>query len=167
MATKVLVTPEEYRTAVYDGPDCEYVEGEVVERATPDFAHGECQARFVELVYELKKQHPLHCVTEVRHRLSDSRYRIPDVAIHYGPKPTERVPSSAPLIAIEIISADDRYSNVVKKLREYEAWGVKHIWVVDPQERSLSVLRDGRLEPAATLDIPELNASLTSSQIFR
>ncbi len=166
MATKLLATPEEYLTMGFDGPDCEYLEGEIVERAMPDYVHGEIQARFVEIVYELKTQHPLRAVTEVRHRLAAARYRIPDVAIHYGPKPAERVPTTPPLVAIEIVSADDRYTNMVKKLQEYEAWGVPNIWVVDPEERSLAIFRQGKLEPAAVLEITALGITITPAQIF-
>lgn len=151
---------------MFDGPDAEFVDGEIVERALADLSHGKCQARFIEIVYELKRQHPLHAVTEVRHRVGPARFRIPDVAIYYGSEPTERIPSAPPFVAVEIISADDRYSSILKKLHECENWGVKRIWIVDPQERTVAEFRQGRVEPADALRIGELGVSISAEQIF-
>jgi Uma2 family endonuclease len=62
---------------------------------------------------------------------------IPDVAVFRNRVPPGRYPSTPPLIAIEIVSPEDRHSDVLEKLSEYETWGVKHIWLVDPRvERS-------------------------------
>lgn len=81
MATKTLVTPAEYLEMVFDGPDREFVDGEVVERAMPDLPHADRQTRLIEIFYELRKSHPLFAVTEVRHQLSGRLFRIPDVAV--------------------------------------------------------------------------------------
>lgn len=159
------MTPDEYLHMVFDGPDCEFVDGEVVERAMPDLSHSGCQSRLIEICYELRKIHPLYAFAELRHRLSSQMYRIPDVAIHYGARPTQSVPSTPPLVAIEIISPDDRYTNIVRKLREYAEWGVPHIWVIDPEERTLSVFHDA-LRPVSMFEIPELGVTISKAEIF-
>jgi Uma2 family endonuclease len=43
------------------------------------------------------------------------------------------VPDTPPLVAIEILSPDDRLIEVRQKLEEYQAWGVPHIWLIDPR----------------------------------
>ncbi len=53
--------------------------------------------------------------------------------------PQESVPSTPPLLVIEILSKDDRYHNLMEKLEEYRVWGVPNIWVVDPLAKRLAV----------------------------
>jgi Uma2 family endonuclease len=166
MATKTLVTPAEYLEMVFDGPDREFVDGEVVERAMPDLPHADRQTRLIEIFYELRKSHPLFAVTEVRHQLSGRLFRIPDVAVHFGKKPAGRVPSDPPLIAIEIISPDDRYATVIRKLQEYAEWGVPHIWLIDPEAKTLAVYRNS-LQPVTSFELPELGITIPASEIFR
>lgn len=165
MATKTLVTPAEYLEMVFDGPDREFADGEVMERSMPDFPHGDSQTRMVEIFYELRKTHPLFAVTEVRHQLSENLFRIPDVAVHYRKKPAERVPSAPPLIAIEIVSPDDRYAKLIRKLQEYAEWGVPHIWLIDPEAKSLAVYRNS-LQPVTSFELPELGITIPAAEIF-
>jgi Uma2 family endonuclease len=37
------------------------------------------------------------------------------------------VPDTPPLIVVEILSPDDRLTEVREKLEEYRAWGVPHV----------------------------------------
>ena len=62
---------------------------------------------------------------------------ITRLAIFAGEEPREAVPSEPPLIVIEILSPDDRMSETLNKLSEYRAWGVRHVWLVDPETRGL------------------------------
>ncbi|MEO6437038.1 MAG: Uma2 family endonuclease [Tepidisphaeraceae bacterium] len=99
-------------------------------------------------------------------RLAHDLYRIPDVAVFAGTEPDEGVPSRPPLVAVEIVSRDDRYSEVLEKLAEYQQWGVTHIWVVDPHRRTLATYEDGALRTVPTLALPgypfEISADLFS-----
>lgn len=162
---KVLVNPEQYLHAVFEGPDCEYVDGGLVERALPNLDHSEIQARFIEIIYDLKKRLPLLAFPEVRHKLSETCYRIPDVAIHLQ-RPAAQVPDTPPFAAIEIISPDDRFSAIQSKLLEYEEWGVKHIWVVDPNQRTLSVFQDSALKRVEEFRLPEFDITIEKSAIL-
>jgi Uma2 family endonuclease len=47
----------------------------------------------------------------------------------------------APELVAEILSPDDRWSDVRKKLREYLEAGVIVVLIVDPEERSVSTYR--------------------------
>jgi Uma2 family endonuclease len=165
MSTKSAVSIEDYLRTSFEGLDREYVDGEIVERTLPDFFHSTTQWRLSGLIWELSKTLPFHGCTELRLRVAASRVRIPDVAI-YTEKPTERFPAKPPLVAVEILSPDDRYSNLMQKFEEYSAWGVRHIWLVDPESRKLKVYADGSLSEVSALTIPEFNLQLTASQIF-
>src|SRR5262249_6721178 len=103
---------------------------------------------------------------ELRVRIRTDRYMIPDVSVFLGCEPEERVPSKPPLIAIEILSSDDRLAEVREKLEEYHDWGVPHVWLIDPHARRFYTC-DGSFIEVPTLRIPELNVELTPSQLFK
>lgn len=153
MATSVLVSPEDYLATSFEGPDREYVNGRVVERNVGENPHSEVQARLVEIFYELRKKLPLYCRPELRFKLGSTRYRIPDVAVFHPDKPTALVPDEPPLIVIEIVSREDRYTDVLAKLEEYRAWGAPKVWIVDPWRRELSVYSKGGLTVASAFTI--------------
>ena len=67
----------------------------------------------------------LYVIPEVRHRVREGRYRIPDIAVFEG-EPEGEVPSTPPLVAIEILSPDDRIGYIVPKLKDYRQWGVRN-----------------------------------------
>jgi Uma2 family endonuclease len=166
MDTKVQVPVEEYLKTSYEGPDPEYLDGEIVERTVPDFTHGRVQFRFATIFGDLEKRHPFCAVTEVRHRIRETRYRIPDVAVFAGRKPEERYPSTPPYIAIEILSPDDRFSEVVRKLDEYRTWGIAHIWVVDPQLRRFLVYGATGLGEVTEFRLPDYDVVITPQAVF-
>ncbi len=166
MATNTLVTPEEYLLMAFDGPDREFVDGEVVERNVGERQHSEIQARLVEIFYELRKNVPLYCFPELRLRLAETRYRIPDISVFAKEKPTENVPSSPPLVAIEIVSRDDRYTEITHKLEEYRAWGVPHVWLIDPWQKKLSVYGESGLVVASSLALPEFDIEISAGEIL-
>ena len=58
MATKPLVSAEEYLRTSFDGPDREYVDGEIVERNVGENQHSKAQGRLIEVFYELRKTKP-------------------------------------------------------------------------------------------------------------
>ncbi len=166
MDGRVQVPVEEYLRTSFEGPDPEYVDGEIVERAAPDLLHGTLQCRFIEIFYEIRKRYPLHAVTEVRHKLRDTRYRIPDVAVFAGDPPVERFPSTPPYIAIEILSPDDRFSEVVQKLDEYRTWGVPHIWLADPHLRRLLVYGASGLSEVTEFRLSDYGVVITPQEVF-
>ena len=166
MASRLQVAPGEYISMSFDGTDREYVRGEIVERSMPDYPHGKTQLELGLRFRGLRDSHRLFVCSETRMRLAPDLYRIPDVAVFAGSKPDERVPSHPPLVVIEIISPDDRYSEVLEKLAEYQQWGVPHIWVVDPHRRTLAVYDAGALARVSRLTLPgypvEFSADLFS-----
>jgi Uma2 family endonuclease len=166
MSTKTAISIDEYLRTSFGDLDREFVDGEIVERSLPDQLHSRTQNRLIGLVWDLSKTLPLHGRPELRSRVAATRVRIPDVSVYAGSEPTERVPTQPPFVAIEILSPDDRYSEVMEKLEEYRAWGVRHIWLVDPERRRLQVYGSGALSEVLALEIPEYDVRLTAVDIF-
>jgi Uma2 family endonuclease len=46
-----------------------------------------------------------------------------------------------PDLAVEVLSPDDRASEVLAKVRDWLAAGCRRVWVVDPRTRTVSVYR--------------------------
>jgi len=104
MAAKALVAVEQYLQMSFEGPDCEFVDGEIVERNAGENPHSKAQLRLILLLSGLAAWSPLHIRPELRLRLAPERYRIPDIAVFAGEEPAEDVPSTPPLVTIEIVS---------------------------------------------------------------
>ena len=97
-------------------------------------------------------------------RLPNKRVLIPDVAVFHPDEPSD-LPDFPPLIAIEILSRDDRMSEVRAKLDEYREWGVRHVWLVDPHGHRLYTCED-KLTEVDALRVPELEIELHPADIF-
>ena len=41
-------------------------------------------------------------------------------------------------VVVEIISPDDRYGRLTHRLEDYRRWGVPHVWLIDPKNRTAS-----------------------------
>ncbi len=164
MGAKSALSVEQYLHTSFDGLDKEYRDGELVERSSPTYSHGEAQGLLLAFFVALRKSHALFACSETRMKLRTGLYLIPDVAVFHGAKPAE-VPENPPLVAIEILSPEDRLSTVAEKLDEYRTWGVAHTWVVDPVAKRFYDY-DGRMNEGVTLRIPELGIELEPGSIF-
>ena len=156
---------EEYLHTSFDGADREYLDGEVVERNMGNKSHSKLQGRFIYLFYPLQASHGCFVAPELRHKVKSTRYRIPDIAL-FEREPDVEVPAEAPLVAVEVLSPDDRPSYLLTKLAEYRNWGVKHIWIADPDAGKLFTYGENGLREVAQFDLPEYGFSLTSQELF-
>jgi len=112
---------EEYLHSTFPGVDREYRDGTLVERSMPDYLHGKTQALLIALFMVLRKSLSLYPCAETRMMLRAGRFLIPDAAVFHLHEPG-LVPDTPPLIAIDILSPDDRLTEVREKLEEYRAW---------------------------------------------
>jgi len=165
MATKTLITEEEYLRTSFEGLDREYCHGEVIERTMPTFLHGVVQGMLYALFLAYRKSHGLVPSTEARHNLGNGLIRIPDVAVHQG-MPKAECPATPPYVTVEVLSPDDRMGDLKQKLKEYRAFGVAHVWVVDPIDQGLYVYDSDGLHQVRSLQIPEFGINFTAEQIF-
>lgn len=157
---------EEYLGTSYPDLDREYRDGEVVERTLPDLLHSRAQSRLAAFFERQRNRGtPLLACTELRVKLTETRCLIPDVAVFSPSLPAGSVPSTPPLIAIEIASPDDSFTEIREKLEEYRRWGVVYIWLVDPHARRLYVCT-AALSEVASFHLPEFDLHIGPEQIF-
>jgi Uma2 family endonuclease len=164
MGAKIGINVEEYLHTSFPDLDREYRDGELVERSLPDYTHGRTQALILVFFEARRKKFSLYAASETRVKLREGRYLIPDVSV-FRPAPPPGIPDKPPFVVIEILSPDDRMTDVRDKLEEYQAWGVPHVWLVDPHSRRLYTCEAGLTE-TATLKIPELGVEIAAADIF-
>ncbi len=165
MGAKTAASLDEYLRTSFPDLDREFRDGEIVERASPDRLHSRTQVLIAFFFEALRKRLSVFAHTELCLRLREGLVLIPDVCVYWPEEPASRFPDVPPLVAIEILSADDRLTAVRDKLEEYRAWGVQHVWLVDPHSRRMYTCNAGLTE-VATLRVPEIDAELTPGDIF-
>lgn len=164
MGAKTAITVEQYLQTSFPDLDREYRHGDLVERSLPDYLHGKVQGLLVVFFAALRARLPLYPCVETRMKLRQDVYLIPDVAVFHPTEPP-RVPDTPPLVVIEVLSLDDRLAAVREKLEEYRAWGVPHVWLVDPNLRRLYTC-DAGLAEVSSLRVPELDIELKPEHVF-
>ena len=149
MAATTLISVEEYLSTAYH-PDCDYVDGEILERNKGELEHSDTQGEI--LTYLRTKYAAIRrkILPEQRVQAAAGRFRIPDVCVLSGDAPRERIVRTPPALCIEILSKDDRMSSYIVRIDDYFRMGVPVCWIIDPLARRAWIATPGQLtEPAA------------------
>jgi len=101
--------------------------------------------------------------TEVRMKLAEDLFRIPDFAM-FEHEPEEQLPTSSPLLIIEINSPDDRLSDVERKSKN-TALGRRAYLVRRAELKKLYVYERG-LVNVQQLDLPKFDLAITLTKLF-
>lgn len=168
MATNVLIPVSEYLNTSYD-PDCDYVNGEVQERNLGEQDHSDLQTLIAVLLYAPKNLAFIRVNTELRVQVKHDRYRVPDICVRRKSAPSEQVVVHPPLLCIEILSPEDTLVRTQQKVRDYLDMGVREVWVVNPESRSVMIFAGaGMLEHSAgEITVPETPVALAIADIFK
>jgi Uma2 family endonuclease len=122
------------------------------------------------VIISLQMRHPaIYVWPEQRIRtIPDRRSRVPDVCVTLQDPGTD-VFDTPPLIAVEILSKRDEMSDVLEKLDEYLAFGIPHIWVIDPRRKKAFTFEGGRLQEVKSgmLTAQAEGIQLPLEEIFR
>jgi Uma2 family endonuclease len=161
------VTVEEYLHTSYR-PDCDYVDGRIEERNVGEYDHGYLQTLLVVLFTNNRDAWGVRAVTDVRAQVSSSHFRVPDLSVLRADVPREQILTHPPLIAIEILSPEDRLSRFQDRIDDYLAFGVEHIWIFDPERRAAwTATKDGlHIVRTGELVVPETPIRVVLSELF-
>src|SRR5437588_95224 len=127
----------------------ELVRGEVIELPPPMKRHGVAAGNFARLIGNFLCQRRKGYLTSndsgvILERDPDT-VRGPDVAVYedaqtwaelhpkYGEVP--------PVLAVEVLSPNDKVNKVNRKIADYLRAGVGLVWLADPEERTVTVYR--------------------------
>jgi len=159
--SKRLVTAEELERMPDDDFRYELVEGRIVRMSPVGGVHGGLTAGFIALLVQHVKAARIGAVaTELGFILARNpdTVRAPDVAfINRQRIPSGALPkgfwNGAPALAVEVLSPDDRPSDVRTKVDEYLTYGTGLVLVVDPDEQTVSAHR--RAMPSLTFGVDD------------
>ena len=134
MPVAALVSVEEYMATTYR-PDCDYVDGQVLERNVGKKSHSRTQGYALLWFGTRKAQLNFEAFVEQRIQVAKGRFRIPDLLLIAIPVPDEEVFTQPPYLCLEVMSPDDTMSSMQDRLDDYLKFGVRNIWVIDPWKR--------------------------------
>jgi Uma2 family endonuclease len=165
MATAVLVPLSEYLATSYE-PDREWVKGELRERSVPQLSHATVQM-FLSVYFSAQKRDlGVRVYGELRMWVSEDRIRVPDLIVMRDTDPVDEIVVVAPLLCIEVLSPEDRMSEIQEKLDEYLDMGVDSVWVVDPRRRKAFQTDVRSLQPVEELTVPGTKIAIPLSDVF-
>ena len=148
MAAAALTPVAEYLATTYR-PDCDYVDGEVLERNLGEKPHSSLQTFFAFLFFLHEEDWGVIGLIEQRVQISPTRFRIPDVCAYRPAGPTGPIVTKPPALCIEILSSRDTLGNMQKRIDDYLAFGVPNIWLIDPVERLAWTADQSGIHPVA------------------
>lgn len=132
--------------------------GEVVEMGRPTTLHGIVAGNIgADLVnYARRVRKGFVTVNDAGVVLEEKPGTVvgPEVAYFVGIKRFEDVPPKwsdrPPVLAVEVLSPNDKPGKVTRKVDYYLNCGVKVVWVVDYEERNVTLYRPGRQHAVVT-----------------
>ncbi len=162
-----LMTAEQFYDFVHrpenEGRHFELERGEVVEMPPPGEVHGVICGLIVHFlnVYLFQRRAGYACCNDSGMRVSQApdTVRGPDILLFLearrfhdlSPKYSDGVPA----LTVEVFSPSDRWGDMVLRVGQFLRRGVKIVWVVDPEARTVSIHRSGE-EPKALDETEEL-----------
>ena len=146
MSTKLLMDVEEYLHTSFDGSDCEYLDGEVVERNMGEIPHGDVQLALGRALSTLRPTLGIRVIPEIRIQIHGRRFRVADLAVWRHDDIGTGIPTVPPFLAIEILSPDDRMSEMLERIHDYLSFGVPCVWLLDPRTHGAFVYTAGGMQ---------------------
>jgi Uma2 family endonuclease len=131
------------------GGMCELIDGVLVEKAM-GWRESLIASLLCELIRQFLRAHDLGLVSgpDGFFKILKTQVRGPDVAftswdrLPGGKVPHAPVPELVPDLAIEILSEGNTYGEMARKRREYFHAGVRQVWMIDLDERTVAVYSD-------------------------
>ena len=114
-------------------PDCDYIDGHLVERNVGEISHGDAQSSTC--VFVRSSIRGFWAGVEARVQIRPDRFRVPDVVIVRGGRPAGRVITAPPEVAVEILSPEDRAADLQDKIDDYLHFGIPVVWLIDPERK--------------------------------
>ncbi len=171
MASATQISATEYLSTSYR-PDCDLVDGQLIERNTGEFNHANLQGVLARLVSPASKAGMEHSRS-----LPNNVYRWRETAFacsrtsasSRATVPTEQIITHPPLICIRNpFSGRQIPKGMLARIKDYLDFGVVNIWILDPVARDAYICdRTGLHTPqTAVLEVPNTPISIPLPDLF-
>ena len=114
--------------------------------AAPSYLHQAILIQLLRLFSDCAEQHDMPCevfIAPCDVRLDKDNYTMvqPDLLVICGKQDYLHMKrlEGAPDLAVEILSPSTRSKDMILKLYKYEKAGVREYWIVDPEQRTVTV----------------------------
>ena len=154
MATATSYIPVELYLKTDYEPDAEYVDGVIEERPGGELDHVLWQKALLRWFLAHEEALHLEVLFELRVQVRPTRYRVPDVVVIDSDLPSEQILTLPPLAVFEILSPEDTIKRALRKLDDYQAMAIPHVWLIDPEARKCYRFSDGTLTPETEFGMP-------------
>lgn len=175
--TKIRMSLDEFMARFEEQP-FEIIDGEIREMTPAKKKHSKISKRIYDRILFFLSEHDLGEVFfETAFILEDvtdwvAGSRVPDVMVYErkrydtheaeNPDDDEKPFILVPDLVVEVISPTDKYTEVNQKIDAYLSDGVKLIWIVDPQRKTISVY-----EGSDTPKILRKDNTLTGGEVLK
>ena len=132
------VSIDEYLQTSYS-PDAEYVDGELREKPVVGFRHGVVQGLLFTWFRMHRREWGVQVSMEARTQVQTERVRLPDVVVVREEERVIGTLQRAPLIAIEVLSETDSYTELKQRAMDLRAMGTENVWLIDPERKAAEV----------------------------
>ncbi len=136
--TAIAVNLAEYLATTYE-PDVEYIDGYLKSKPGNGFSHGVMQGLLGSWFLKRRKEWGILVALGTRIQVSSNRVRLLDVVIVRKGEQADGALIKAPLIAIEVLSPTDSYSDLKERAADLRAMGTENVWLLDPVHRTAEV----------------------------
>jgi Uma2 family endonuclease len=145
-ATKILLTAEEFDNYPFEEDKrYELDEGELIEMTRPAYRHNRVLKNLQFELESFLRRAPIGelLISENLYALAPLTRRAPDVAVILGDRQRElegaKVIPIIPEVVAEVLSPSEKPHKIHRKLKQYFAAGVKEVWLIDTEDRTVEV----------------------------
>lgn len=154
MIDSALITAESFEDARYDLPDggqwVELVRGRVEVLTPPEEEHRvavlNLSKALANYLNEHREGYPVFDLGLVVSRDPDT-VRFPAISYFLGgelfAETDKSITETRPALIVEVMSSNDRRRSLNDRIFEYTSWGVEVLWIVDPIDKAVHILRPG------------------------
>ncbi len=152
------LTVENYKLLPETGPRYQLIQGDLYMAPAPNRFHQEISRNLQFELHSYLKRNPIGKLFNAPFDVYLDEINVfqPDILIVLNERLgilTEEGAEGAPELVVEILSPKTRRLDLVNKKQEYARAGVKELWIIDPEPRSIMIhqfdFRRSRKDPAA------------------
>jgi len=133
----------------------EWVDGVAIVSAVAKRPHNRISRRLANVIEASLPDLEIDTASGVR--ISERRYRIPDVSALEAADAVERFTEQTPILVVEVVSPSTRREDLLRKNDEYRLAGIGQYWIVDPDDPSLTVQQNATDSWRTVLELTEDN----------
>jgi Uma2 family endonuclease len=144
MPTATIVSVSEYLATSYR-PDCDYLDGKILERNVGEWEHSRLQGAVSCYLYDRERQWRIIPVIAQRVQVTATRFRVPDILAVARP-PSGPIVEQPPILCVEILSRSDRMAEMQERIDDYLGFGVRSVWLIHAHTRRAFVYTAERVQ---------------------